>query len=119
MRVCMWWGSVSMFISISVYPFQHFFFSHYLSIYLSQLSVNNAFLILSVRLCLCLCLSLSLSTGPRDRTSIPVRSYQRLKKRYLISTCLTISIIRHGSRVKCSNLGKGVAPSPTPWGSSY
>ena len=33
--------------------------------------------------------------------------------------CLTLSIIRYGSRVKWSNPGKGVAPSPTPWCSSY
>ena len=29
--------------------------------------------------------------------------------------CLTLSNIRYGSRVKWSNPGKGVAPSPTPW----
>ena len=33
--------------------------------------------------------------------------------------CLTLSIIRYGSRVKWSSPGKGVAPSPTPWCSSY
>ena len=43
-----------------------------------------------------------------------VESYQRLKKWYL-----TLSIIRFGSRVKWSNPGKGVAPSPTPGCSSY
>ena len=49
-----------------------------------------------------------------------VQSYQRLKKKwYLISPCLTLSIIRYVSRVKWSNPGKGVAPSPTPWCSSY
>ena len=32
--------------------------------------------------------------------------------------CLTLSIIRYGSRVKRGNLGKGVAPSLTPC-SSY
>ena len=42
-----------------------------------------------------------------------------LKKWYLIPPCLTLSIIRYGSRVKWSNPGKGVAPSPTPWCSSY
>ena len=31
---------------------------------------------------------------------------------YLIHLCLTLSIIRYVSRVKWSNLGKGVAPSP-------
>ena len=39
-----------------------------------------------------------------------VESYQRLKKRYLMSSCLTVSIIRYGSRVKLDNPGKGVAP---------
>ena len=33
--------------------------------------------------------------------------------------CLTLSIIRYGSRVKWVNPGKGVAPSPTPWCGSY
>ena len=44
-----------------------------------------------------------------------VESYQRLKKWYLMPLCLTLSIIRYGSRVKWSNPAKGVAPSPTPW----
>ena len=48
-----------------------------------------------------------------------VESYQRLKKWYLMPPCLTPSIIRYGSRVKWSNQGKGVGPSPTPWCSSY
>ena len=48
-----------------------------------------------------------------------VESYQRLKKWYLMPPCLTLSIIWYGSRVKWSNLGKGVAPSPTPRCSSY
>ena len=33
--------------------------------------------------------------------------------------CLTLSNIRYVSRVKWSNPGKGVAPSPTPWCNSY
>ena len=48
-----------------------------------------------------------------------VESYQRLKKWYLIRPCLILSNIRYVSRVKWSNPGKGVVPSPTPWGSSY
>ena len=44
-----------------------------------------------------------------------VESYQKLKKWYLMPPCLTLSIIRYGSRVKWSNPGKGVVPSPTPW----
>ena len=35
-----------------------------------------------------------------------VQSYQRLKKWYLMPPCLTLSIIRYGSRVKWSNPGK-------------
>ena len=49
----------------------------------------------------------------------PVESYQRLKKCYLIPPCLTLSIIKYGSRVKWGNTGKGVLPSSTPWCSSY
>ena len=41
------------------------------------------------------------------------------KKWYLMPPCSTLSIIRYGSRVKWSNPGKGVVPSPTPWCSSY
>ena len=48
-----------------------------------------------------------------------IESYQRLKKWYLMPPCLKLSIIRYGSRVKWSNPGKGVAPFPTPWCSSY
>ena len=49
-----------------------------------------------------------------------VESYQRLKKKwYLIPPCLTLNNIRYVSSVKWSNSGKGVAPSPTPWCSSY
>ena len=48
-----------------------------------------------------------------------VKSYQRLKKWYLILPCLTLSIIRYGSRVKWSNPEKGVVPFPTHWCSSY
>ena len=48
-----------------------------------------------------------------------VVSYQRLQKLYLIPPCLTLSNIRCLLRVKWSKLGKGIAPSPTPWCSSY
>ena len=43
----------------------------------------------------------------------------RLKKWYLMLPCLTLSIIRYGSRVKWCNPEKGVAPSPVPWYSFY
>ena len=38
---------------------------------------------------------------------------------YLILSCLTLSNISYISRVKWSNSGKGLAPSPTPRCSSY
>ena len=43
-----------------------------------------------------------------------VMSFQRLLKWYLMLPCLTLSNMRYVSRVKWSNPGKGVAPSPTP-----
>ena len=43
-----------------------------------------------------------------------VTSHQRLLKWFLIPPCLTLSNIRYVSRVKWSNPGKGVVPSPTP-----
>ena len=48
-----------------------------------------------------------------------VKSYQGLKKWYLMPPCLTLSIIRYGSRVNWSNPGKGVVPFLTPWCSRY
>ena len=42
-----------------------------------------------------------------------VMSYQRLLKWHLIPPCLTLNNIRYVSRVKCSNLWIGVAPSST------
>ena len=48
-----------------------------------------------------------------------IESYQRLKKWYLMPPYLTLSIKRYGSRVKWSNPGKGVVPSPTRWCSKY
>ena len=59
------------------------------------------------------------ANGPGDLGSIPGRVIPKTLKWYLIPPCLTLSIIRYGSRVKWSNPGNGVAPSPTPWCSSY
>ena len=55
----------------------------------------------------------------KTRVKCQVETYQRLKKWYLMPPCITLSIIRYGSRVKWSNPGKRVAPSPTPRCSSY
>ena len=51
--------------------------------------------------------------------SIPGRVVPKTKKWYLMLSCLTLSIIRYVWTVKWSNLGKGVAPLPTPRCSSY
>ena len=61
------------------------------------------------------CLPMDWETGVQSQ----VESYPRLKKWYLIPPCLTLSIIRYVSRVKWSNPGKGVVPSPIPRCSSY
>ena len=53
------------------------------------------------------------------RVQSHVKSYQRLKKWYLLPPCLILSIIRYISRVKCCNTEKGVVPTPTPRCSSY
>ena len=73
------------------------------------------------------CLNLECSPIVQEtRVQSQVESYKKLKKkkkkkkkRYLMPPFLTLSIIRYGSRVKWSNPGKGVAPSPTPQCSSY
>ena len=56
---------------------------------------------------------------PGDLGSIPGRVIPKTLKWYLIHPCLTLSNIRYVSRVKWSNSGKVVAPSPTPRCSSY
>ena len=57
--------------------------------------------------------------GPGDWVSILGRVILKIQKWYLMSPCLTLSIIRYGSRVKWSNTRNGVAPSPIPQCSSY
>ena len=59
------------------------------------------------------------TNGPGDLDSIPGRVIPKTLKMVLMPPCLTLSNIRYISRVKQSNPGKGVAPSPTPWCSSY
>ena len=54
------------------------------------------------------------TNGPGDLVQSQVASYETLLKWYLITPSLTLSNIRYVSRVKWSNPGKGVAPSPTP-----
>ena len=57
------------------------------------------------------------TNGPGDQGSIPGQVI--LKKWYLMLPCFALSTIRWGSRVKWSNLGNRLAPSPTSWCSSY
>ena len=60
------------------------------------------------------------ANGPGDQGSIPGQVIPKTKKKwYLMPPCLTLSLIRYRSRVKWSNLRKELAPSPTPWCSSY
>ena len=59
------------------------------------------------------------ANSPGDRGSISYRVMPKTQKWYLIPPCLTRSIRRYGIRIKWRNTGKGVAPSPTPWCSSY
>ena len=59
------------------------------------------------------------ANGPGELGSIPGRVIPKTQKWYLMPPCLTLSIIRYGSRAKWVNPGKGVAPSLTPWCSSY
>ena len=42
-----------------------------------------------------------------------------VKKWYSVPPCLTLSIIKYGSRIKWRNPGKGVVTAPTPHCSSY
>ena len=55
------------------------------------------------------------TNGLGDQGSITGQVLPKAKKWYLMPPCLTLSIIRYGSRVKWSNPGKDVVPSPTPW----
>ena len=55
----------------------------------------------------------SFVNSPEDRDSIPGWIIPKTQKWYLIPPCLTLSIIRYGSRVKWNNPGKGLATSHT------
>ena len=59
------------------------------------------------------------ANDPGDLDSIPGHIIPKTLKWYLIPPSLKLSNIRWLSRVKWSSLGKGVAPSATPWCSSY
>ena len=56
------------------------------------------------------------ANGPGDQCSIPGRVIPKTKKKKNGTGCHRE---KYGSRVKWSNLGNGVAPSPTPRCGSY
>ena len=119
--------SLSSFFASFPYLSFLFFFFHifFLFLFLLFLSLSLYFFFLSLHLYF-LCVSTTflsfvffLSFSLKIWVQSQIASYQRLKKWYLIPPCLTLSNVRYVSRVKWSNPGKGVAPSPTLWGSSY
>ena len=59
------------------------------------------------------------ANGPGDLGSIPGNVIPKTLKWYFIPPCLTLSNTRYVSRVKRSNLEKGVATSLTSLCSSY
>ena len=59
------------------------------------------------------------ANDPGDLGSIPGRVIPKTLKMVLDISLLNTHNIRCISRVKWSNQEKGVAPSPTPWCSSY
>ncbi len=59
------------------------------------------------------------ANGPRNLGSIPGCIIPKTLKMVLDTSLLNISNIRYVSRVKWSNPGKAVVPSPTPQCSSY
>ena len=59
------------------------------------------------------------ANGPGDGGSFSGRVIPKTQKWYSMPPCLTLSIIRHGSKVKWNNPGNRVAPSLTSQGSSY
>ena len=59
------------------------------------------------------------ANGPGDLGSIPGRVIPKTKKMVLDASLLNTQHYKYVSRVKWSNPGKGVTPSPTPRCSSY
>ena len=53
------------------------------------------------------------------KVQFQIESYQRLKKCYSMTPCLTLCIIRYATRIRRINPRKGVVSSPTPRFSSY
>ena len=113
MYVCI----IYMHVYIRIYIYKYVYIYVYIYIYI--------FVYIYIYVCIyCICtyIYMYVYISPMARETCvqsQVESYQRLLKWYLMPPCLTLSFIRYGSRVKWRNPGKGVAPYPTPWCSSY
>ena len=59
------------------------------------------------------------ANGPGDLGSIPGRVIPKTQKMVLDASLLNTQHFKVWIKGKWSNPGKGVAPSPTPWCSSY
>ena len=59
------------------------------------------------------------TNGPGDLGSIPGRVIPKTQKMVLDATLFNTQHYKVRIKVKWSNSGKGVVPSPTPWCSSY
>ena len=59
------------------------------------------------------------ANGPGDRGSVPGWVIPKTQKWYLMPPCLALTIIMWGTRIKWSNPGNGVVPSPTHQCISY
>ena len=79
-----------------------------------------------VYMCVCMdvyeCMNVNMcvfANGPGDLGSIPGRVIPKTLKMVLDTSLLNTQQYKNVSRVKWSNLGKGVVPSPSPHCSSY
>ena len=106
---------------VFIYIYIFFFFFEFPSILLAFIGLCSKFgFLVYYKNKIPLALRVEYSSMVREtRVQSQVESYRKIKKWYLMSPCLTLSIIRYGSRVKLSNLGNAVAPSPTHRCSSY
>ena len=108
----------SMYVCIYIYIMCVYIYIHlYICVYLSMYASPYIYLYIYTGL-----LVSWVECSPKVRETwvqSQVPSYQRLLRLFLIPPCLTPINIRYVWRVKWSNLGKGVAPSPTPQCSSY
>ena len=96
---------------------------HYLSIYLSI--YHFLYHYLSIYLCVCVCIpDIGLAVrvfanGPGDLGSIPGRVIPKTQKMVLDASLLNTQHYKVRIKGKVEQSWEGVAPSPTPWCSSY